>query len=151
MLRLISHLDKAEEKLQLLSHTDELTQIYNRRYFLQFGEQGIMRAKEHNEPFSIAILDLDNFKEINDQYGHLIGDQVLRELSAFSQRKFGIPIFSRAMGAMNSSSCFLRPIVSKVRDGRNEYSKNLQEYRLISTIWACNPHLVSVSRPITAP
>lgn len=80
MLRLLSKLDEAERQLQVLSYTDELTQTYNRRYFIQYADQELKRAQRSEETFSIAILDLDNFKQINDQWGHLAGDQVLREL-----------------------------------------------------------------------
>lgn len=80
MLRLLSKLDEAERQLQVLSYTDELTQTYNRRYFMQYADQELKRAQRSEETFSIVILDLDNFKQINDQWGHLVGDQVLREL-----------------------------------------------------------------------
>ncbi|MEW6402560.1 MAG: GGDEF domain-containing protein [Chloroflexota bacterium] len=98
-LQLLNQLDQAEQRLQLLSHTDELTQTYNRRYFMQFGEQELQRAFRYANPFSIAIMDLDNFKAINDGYGHLAGDQVLLELSrlcAASIRK--MDIFARYGG-----------------------------------------------------
>jgi diguanylate cyclase (GGDEF)-like protein len=81
MLRLLEQLDRAEQQLQILSNTDELTQAYNRRYFIPYSEKELRRAQRHGETFSIAILDLDNFKQINDMYGHLVGDQFLRELS----------------------------------------------------------------------
>lgn len=78
ILRLLLQLDQAEQRLQLLSHTDDLTQTYNRRYFMQYIDQEFKRAQRYGGTFSIAILDLDNFKEINDRWGHLVGDQVLR-------------------------------------------------------------------------
>ena len=81
MLRLLHDLDQAEEKLKILSYTDELTQIHNRRYCMQFGEQELKRAQRYGEAFSIALLDIDNFKEINDNGGHLMGDKVLQKLS----------------------------------------------------------------------
>jgi diguanylate cyclase (GGDEF)-like protein len=81
MLRLLDKLDQAEQQLQVLSHTDELTQTYNRRYFMQYIDQELKRAQRYGETFSVAILDMDNFKQVNDQYGHLVGDHVLRELT----------------------------------------------------------------------
>jgi diguanylate cyclase (GGDEF)-like protein len=81
MLRLLSDLDQAEEKLKILSNIDELTQTYNRRFFMQFGEQELKRSQRHGDSFSIALLDIDNFKQINDNAGHLIGDKVLQKLS----------------------------------------------------------------------
>src|SRR6266508_2309505 len=81
ILRLLLQLDEAEQRLQVLSHTDDLTQTYNRRYFMQYIDQEFKRAKRYGDPFSVAILDLDNFKEINDTWGHLVGDQVLHTLT----------------------------------------------------------------------
>jgi diguanylate cyclase (GGDEF)-like protein len=81
MLRFLQQLDEAQERLQELSYTDELTQIYNRRYFLEYINQELRRARRSGETFSIAILDLDNFKQINDRWGHMIGDQVLQEMA----------------------------------------------------------------------
>jgi diguanylate cyclase (GGDEF)-like protein len=81
ILRLLLQMDEAEQRLQVLSHTDDLTQTYNRRYFMQYIDQEFKRTKRYGSTFSIAILDLDNFKEINDKWGHLVGDQVLRTLT----------------------------------------------------------------------
>jgi two-component system, cell cycle response regulator len=81
ILRLIVQLDEAEQRLQVLSHTDDLTQTYNRRYFMQYIDHEFKRAKRYGTTFSVALLDIDNFKQINDQWGHLVGDQVLRTLT----------------------------------------------------------------------
>ncbi len=68
-----------EKKLEKIANTDQLTGIYNRRYVLSFLEKLIEYSKRYNEPFSILIFDIDNFKKINDTYGHLKGDEVLKE------------------------------------------------------------------------
>lgn len=59
---------------------DELTGAYNRKYMEQLLDELIADYERNGEPFSIAMIDLDFFKQVNDQYGHLVGDQVLREL-----------------------------------------------------------------------
>jgi diguanylate cyclase (GGDEF)-like protein len=81
ILELVLMLDEAERKLQVLSSTDDLTGAYNRRYFIQFLDHEFKRAQRSGLTFSLAILDMDNFKEINDQWGHLAGDGFLREMT----------------------------------------------------------------------
>ncbi|HCD09047.1 MAG TPA: GGDEF domain-containing protein, partial [Thermoanaerobacter sp.] len=63
------------------SITDPLTKTYNRRYFNDALMENIMRADETSEPVSLIMFDLDNFKLINDTYGHLVGDEVLKEVA----------------------------------------------------------------------
>jgi diguanylate cyclase (GGDEF)-like protein len=62
-----------------LAVTDELTGIFNRRHFFELSEKRFLRAQKDNSPLSALIVDLDHFKQFNDQYGHFVGDQVLRE------------------------------------------------------------------------
>ncbi|MCD6459597.1 tetratricopeptide repeat protein [bacterium] len=69
------------ERLRRLSITDDLTGLLNRRYFFNRLSQEISKSKRNNRPFSLLILDVDHFKEINDTYGHLEGDEVLRVIS----------------------------------------------------------------------
>lgn len=78
---LVHRLDNAEEQLRLLSHTDELTGVFNRRYFFEQAAREFERSKRHNHQFSVAILDFDNFKEINDMYSHLAGDAALMHVA----------------------------------------------------------------------
>ncbi|TAJ77436.1 MAG: EAL domain-containing protein [Gallionellaceae bacterium] len=68
-------------KLEELSIRDPLTGLYNRRKFEEFLEYEIIRAERHEYAFSVIMVDLDNFKYINDTYGHPIGDLTLKELS----------------------------------------------------------------------
>jgi len=69
-------------KLEALSMRDPLTGLYNRRKFEDFLHYEIIRATRHLRGFSVIMVDLDNFKYINDTFGHPIGDLVLKELTA---------------------------------------------------------------------
>jgi len=60
---------------------DELTGVYNYRYFMQELEREANRFKRFNHPFSLLMIDVDHFKEFNDAYGHLEGDRVLRHIA----------------------------------------------------------------------
>ncbi|MGJ0300148.1 sensor domain-containing diguanylate cyclase [Aliarcobacter cryaerophilus] len=70
-----------EKELQNLSITDELTQLYNRRFFNSKIEEEINRAKRENKYLCLMVLDIDFFKQYNDTYGHQKGDFVLQEIS----------------------------------------------------------------------
>lgn len=72
-----------EKKLQQLAQVDMLTSLYNRGYFLELAEKELQRAFRYETPFCFAILDIDYFKQINDTYGHPIGDEVLRVLAQY--------------------------------------------------------------------
>nr|WP_269082370.1 GGDEF domain-containing protein [Thalassomonas viridans] len=60
-----------------MANTDELTGIYNRRYFMELSQKEIARAKRYSHPLSLIVIDVDYFKAVNDTYGHHIGDKVL--------------------------------------------------------------------------
>jgi diguanylate cyclase (GGDEF)-like protein len=66
------------EKTITLSRFDELTSICNRRYFEILFKQQLKRSFRYGEKFSIVLMDLNDFKTVNDKYGHLVGDQVLK-------------------------------------------------------------------------
>jgi diguanylate cyclase (GGDEF)-like protein len=69
-------------KLQSLAATDALTGLINRRQFNHQLDAEIARAKRYRKPLSLALFDIDDFKKINDFYGHPTGDRILRELGA---------------------------------------------------------------------
>ena len=70
-----------EQQLQNLADTDALTGLLNCRKFFELAEQEFDRAVRYSLPLSIVIFDIDHFKMVNDQYGHLIGDKVLYQLA----------------------------------------------------------------------
>ncbi|MBI3517343.1 MAG: diguanylate cyclase [Proteobacteria bacterium] len=71
-----------EQRLRMEASTDPLTQISNRRRFLEFAAEQRARAVRYGRPISILMVDVDHFKKVNDQYGHASGDDVLRRIAA---------------------------------------------------------------------
>lgn len=78
---------RAEEMLKLQATTDALTGIANRRLFNSFLETEMRRAARHHLPLAVMIMDIDHFKQINDAYGHQVGDGVLVELTRLVSEK----------------------------------------------------------------
>mgnify|MGYP006285096011 CR=1 FL=1 len=68
--------------MRRLAITDDLTNIYNRRHFLDRMQSEIDRARRYATPFSVMFIDIDNFKELNDNHGHQVGDKILAELAS---------------------------------------------------------------------
>lgn len=85
LLKFISHASLEaryhEEVYQLATH-DPLTDLYNRRHFAEQLDTEIARALRHGRPLSLCIIDVDLFKPVNDTYGHIAGDGVLKQMSA---------------------------------------------------------------------
>lgn len=79
---LLSHeLDAAEERMRVLAAEDDLTKVFNRRHFFQLAEIEWERSRRHGRPLCLLILDVDNFKAINDRFGHGAGDELLRSIA----------------------------------------------------------------------
>ncbi|TXT21337.1 MAG: signal transduction protein [Gallionellaceae bacterium] len=80
--RLLGTVQEYNSRLEEMSTRDPLTGLYNRRKFEEFVEYEIIRSERNRNTFSVIMVDLDNFKFINDTYGHPTGDMLLKELSA---------------------------------------------------------------------
>jgi len=74
------------EEMSRLAITDELTGLYNRRYFLQRLREETDRARRYDHTFSVLFVDVDHFKTLNDHHGHALGDKVLVELSGLLKK-----------------------------------------------------------------
>ena len=83
----ITELSETMSELTELASVDTLTRTSTRRYFIQSASIEFARAKRHGHPLSFIILDLDFFKNINDEYGHLAGDEMLKEIAAICKSK----------------------------------------------------------------
>lgn len=78
LITIQEELFRVNQKLEQMAITDALTGCFNRRYLMQQMEHELLLNKRHQIPFSILLFDIDHFKQINDRYGHLVGDEVIR-------------------------------------------------------------------------
>ncbi len=74
-------LQELQIELKLLASTDPMTKLYNRRYFTKMSEHTLDLSKREKQDLAIIMLDIDKFKNVNDTYGHGIGDDVIIELA----------------------------------------------------------------------
>ena len=72
---------QAQAALERLATIDTLTGLANRRYFLELAERAVYQARRYSRPLSVVMIDVDNFKHINDTFGHAAGDQVLTNIA----------------------------------------------------------------------
>jgi diguanylate cyclase (GGDEF)-like protein len=77
-VRLSQQLSRAESQLRTLAAEDPLTGVFNRRRFLELAALEWARGTRHSHTQSLLVIDVDDFKNVNDRYGHLSGDQTLR-------------------------------------------------------------------------
>ena len=122
---------RAREKIVNLADTDDLTGIWNRRYFRRQLPQEIERARTFDVPLSLLLFDIDDFKQINDGFGHVIGDVVLSELC----------------GAVRES---LRPTDVLARYGGDEFAVILP-HTDVSGAQAVAERILSCVRALTIP
>ena len=78
--------ERGERELEQLSTTDVLTKLLNRRHFESAFKKELAKARRFGSPVSIAFIDIDYFKKINDTYGHGVGDMVIKHISSVMQR-----------------------------------------------------------------
>lgn len=76
--RTVTSMHSQAEQMGKLAHTDPLTSLPNRRQLFEQLQQEFARAKRYRRPFCLLYMDMDGFKAINDQFGHLFGDEILR-------------------------------------------------------------------------
>jgi len=78
---MVARLRQGREELERLSRTDGLTELPNRRHLMETIEREIRRAQRSERPFTLLMIDVDHFKQFNDAFGHLAGDDVLKRLA----------------------------------------------------------------------
>lgn len=83
----IAEIEQLQKILLEQANHDALTGLYNRRYLESTLERELARCRRENIPLAVLLLDLDHFKQVNDRYGHAVGDETLRQLSALMVRR----------------------------------------------------------------
>lgn len=86
---LMTHeLEISKANAEELARIDELTRLYNRRAFYESGKRLVSYCQRHNEMISVIVMDIDNFKDINDSFGHAAGDAALEHISKLLRLRF---------------------------------------------------------------
>ena len=131
-------LESATARLQDVSFTDEVTRLYNRRFFSVRFEEEIARARRFGHPLSLLLLDVDGFKTINDELGRQAGDETLRGVAdVLLKSSRGIDVISRYGGDE-----FAVLLVETPRDGARLYAERVRDILSV--------HSFSHSRQVTA-
>jgi diguanylate cyclase (GGDEF)-like protein len=112
------------KKLQILAITDGVTGLYTHAYFSERLKEELNRLQNNNVSLSLAILDMDFFKSVNDQYGHLAGDSLLRQIATLLCSKFRKTDFIARYGG--DEFAFMMPHTNS-----KEASKVLEKIRLV--------------------
>ncbi|MGD2081322.1 MAG: diguanylate cyclase [Chromatiales bacterium] len=79
--------NRFQRRLEQMARTDKLTGLFNREFFEALFEQAVNATTRHEEPLSLVLFDIDEFKDVNDRYGHLVGDRVIRDLALVARTK----------------------------------------------------------------
>lgn len=133
-----------KEEAELLARIDVLTGIPNRRAFMVAAEQEILRAQRYGTPLSVALLDLDLFKAINDGYGHGTGDHVRNDVAMLANSIREVDIVGRLGGEEFAILMPGTPLheavqaIDRIREsGVESCQPCCRHYRLYRQFWRC--------------
>lgn len=129
----MTEITDAKKQLEILATTDQLTKLYNRRYFVDYFK----RLKEDGV---VMLLDIDNFKDVNDQYGHPAGDAVLGELAQCLNEQFSDGVICRYGGeefAIIIEKETLGKAGKRAEDVRTTFQNRITEFPCTISIGLC--------------
>ncbi len=134
-------LEAKNRELEILASTDALTGVKSRRNFFDIGEQYILMAKRENIYLSFIMLDIDYFKKVNDTYGHMAGDEVLKKFTQIISKNLRkSDIFGRVGGEEfaimlhNTDGNIARQVAEKIRKQIENNSVRFQDKNINITV-----------------
>ncbi len=111
------------DQYQRLSMVDGLTGLFNRRYFFPEAESQLSRSIRYEQPFSMLLLDIDYFKQINDRWGHQVGDNVLKAIASVLQSVTRLGDVVARLGGEE----FIVVLPNTDTDGANQIAQRIQQ------------------------
>ena len=121
------------DEIKNKANKDHLTGLYNRRYLFNIGNEIYNDCKTNNKVFAIAIIDIDNFKRINDTYGHDIGDIALKEVSVILNKNISSNGLISRLGGEEFCICFYNRNEDEIKELleyiRKDFEKNVIEIK----------------------
>jgi diguanylate cyclase (GGDEF)-like protein len=121
------------DEIKNKANKDHLTGLYNRRYLFNIGNEIYNDCKTKNKVFAIAIIDIDNFKRINDTYGHDIGDIALKEVSVILNKNISSNGLISRLGGEEFCICFYNRNEDEIKELleyiRKDFEKNVIEIK----------------------
>ncbi|MFO7637249.1 MAG: diguanylate cyclase [Clostridia bacterium] len=129
-IREITDRVRIEEQLRYYATMDEMSGLYGRRHFMELAQQEYLRAKRYKNSFCVILLDVDEFKFVNDSFGHAAGDVVIRELGTLIRSRFrNTDVLGRLGG---EEFCILLPNSSAYISERiaEEFRRNVSSMKI---------------------
>lgn len=126
-------------KLEKLAITDKLTGLKNRRYFHIKLEEMIIQYEQNAQPFSLCLIDIDHFKQVNDTWGHAMGDKVLKQLSTIAEKSMRVEDTVLRYGG--EEFIMLLPLANKIEAKRQAEHLRL---KIEQATWAVDEVTISV-------
>jgi len=111
------------EEIYRMTIVDGLTGVHNKRYFLEFLDREMSRCVRYGRPLALVMFDIDHFKRVNDEYGHLTGDHVLKELA----RRLAARIRREELLARYGGEEFAAVLPETGRDGALEFGEQIRQ------------------------
>ena len=130
----------ANKRLEALADTDGLTSLFNRRYFDTMLVRELQRTERYKTPLGLVLLDIDHFKRINDNFGHSMGDEVLRNVSRVVTSSIRVTDFAARYGGEEIAVVFTQTtaqgvseVTERLRQRLADFSHVYQDHRVRCT------------------